>query len=290
MQIRFSIQTLRYADERVRLYNEHGPGNSGLPRAYLDATQIAIANGDLARGRIFAERAVEGWRTAYGSDSKEVMEYSSIVRNPAKLQLYRLSMRWETSLHEAPRGLKSNDFEDWLWRREKPKKPEQLGQLTDLRNRTIFPGFTALPSSDIVDLDFYGEVDGTYQPIRHWCFLGEIVDSITLHHLELKLTDVEAKRIPLHFNTDGRGSELASVQIQKGYTVAVLYAQRRVFTYGDPGIKHTDPQMLKVRTANPCSETSLRFTDVILPYEDLSRITKQVAGIERSNSTVLEKE
>lgn len=250
LQIRFSMQTLRYADERVRLYNEQGPGNSGLPRAYLDAAQIAIANGDLARGRIFAERAVEGWRTAHGSDSKEVMEYSSIVRNPAKLQLYGLSMRWKTLLNEAPRELESNDFEDWLWRREKPVR---LGQLTNLRDRTIFPSFAALPSSDSVDLKLYGEVDDTHQPVRHWCFLGEIVGSTTFHHLELELTDVEANCIPLHFNTDGRGSELAPEKIQKGYTVAVLYAQRHVFLYGDPGIEHRNPQMLKVRTANPCS-------------------------------------
>jgi hypothetical protein len=60
MQMQFSLRSLRYADERVRLYNERGPGNSGLPRVYLDAAQIAVANGDLARGRIFAERAVEG--------------------------------------------------------------------------------------------------------------------------------------------------------------------------------------------------------------------------------------
>ncbi|KAF2679583.1 SET domain-containing protein [Lentithecium fluviatile CBS 122367] len=245
MLMKFSLRTLRYVDERVRLYNEQGPGNSGLPRAYLDAAQITIANGDLARGRIFAERAVEGWRTACGSDSKEVMEHGSLARNPAKLQLYGLSMKWKTSSDEVPQGLDQNDFEDWLWRREKPKKLEQLEQLADLRNREIFPSFAALPNSNS-DLDFYKKVDGTYQPLRHWYFLGEIVDSITLHHLELELTDIDDKKSSLHFYTDGRGSELAPAQIQKGYTVAVLYAQCRVFTYGDPGIRHEDPQMLKI--------------------------------------------
>ncbi|KAF2465698.1 SET domain-containing protein [Lindgomyces ingoldianus] len=246
MQLNFWLRTLRYVDERVRLYNEQGPGNSGLPRAYLDAAQIAIANGDLARGRIFAERAVEGWRTACGSDSKEVIEHRSIAQDPAKLHLYGLSMKWKTSEEEVPQGLDPNDFDDWLWKREKPKKVEQLGQLTDLRNREIFPSFAALPNSNKVDLDFYEKVDDTYQPLRLWCFLGEIVDSITLHHLELTLTDIDDKKIPLHFNTDGRGRELAPAQIQKGHTVAVLHAQRRVFMYGDPGIGLGDPQMLKI--------------------------------------------
>ncbi|KAF2108247.1 hypothetical protein BDV96DRAFT_504933 [Lophiotrema nucula] len=246
MQMIFSLRTLRYVDERVHLYNEQGPGNSGLPRAYLDAAQIAIANGDLARGHVFAERAVEGWRTALGSDSKETIEYGSLAQNPAKLQLYGHSMKWKTSSDEVPQGLDPNDFEDWLWRREEPRKLDQLGQLTDLRNYKIFPGFAALPNSNSVDLEFYGKVDGTYKPLHYWCFLGEIVDSITLHHLELELMDVDDKKIPLHFNTDGRGSELEPAKIQRGHTVAVLYAQRHVFMYGDPGIRHENPQMLKI--------------------------------------------
>jgi hypothetical protein len=249
MQMKFSLQTLRYVDERVRLYNEIGPGNSGLPRAYLDAAQTAIANGDLARGRIFAERAVEGWRTASGSDSKEVVEHSPLARNPTQLQLYGLSMKWKTSADEVPQGLDTESFEDWLWRREKPRKTEPLGQLMDLRNSDIFPAFSGLPTRNSGDSRFYEIVNGTYQPLRRWCFLGEIVSSATLHHLELELADTNDKKIPLHFNTDGRGSELPPAHIQKGHTVAVLYAQRHVFMYGDPGIRHEDPKMLKVRAA-----------------------------------------
>lgn len=55
------LRSLCYLDQQVRLYNEQGPDDAGLSRAFLDAAQIAIANGDLARGRIFAERAVSGW-------------------------------------------------------------------------------------------------------------------------------------------------------------------------------------------------------------------------------------
>jgi hypothetical protein len=288
MRMNFLLRTLRYADERVRLYNEQGPGDSGLPRVYLDAAQTAIANGDLARGRIFAERAVEGWRIAYGSDSKEVIERVSLARDPAKLQLYGLSMKWKTSLDEVPQGLDPNDFDDWLWRREKPKKLEQLGLLTDLRNCVMFPGFTALPNRDSVDLDFYKKVDGSYQPLCHWCFLGEIVESTTFHHLELELKDVDDKKIPLHFNTDGRGSELAPAQIKKGYTVAILYAQRHVFIYGDPGIRHENPRMLTVCTANPYNQASVRFTNVIRRHEDFPTVIEEVAGVERSDSTVLD--
>jgi hypothetical protein len=52
------LQNLRYIDQQIRLYNKLGSNDNGLPRAFFDAAQIAIANGDLARAQIFAERAV----------------------------------------------------------------------------------------------------------------------------------------------------------------------------------------------------------------------------------------
>jgi hypothetical protein len=30
-------------------------------------------------------------------------------------------MKWITKVDKAPQGLEPSDFEDWLWRREKPK-------------------------------------------------------------------------------------------------------------------------------------------------------------------------
>jgi hypothetical protein len=271
MAMDFSIQTLRYVDERVQLYNEQGPGNSGLPRAYLDAAQIAIANGDLARGRVFAEKAVEGWRIAYGSDSDEVIEYTALAKDPSKLPLYGISMKWKTSLDEAPMLCDSNDFEGWLWRRPLPKL-DQLGQLTNLRNRDIFPEFTALPYSSKMSPGLFQGSEGMYQPSRHWCFLGEITDSTTIHHLELKLTDVDDKTMPLHFNTASRGTEVASARVRNGYTVAVLDARRRAFIYGDPGIDHVDFRMLKVRKTHSHAGSPCGVTNVIENRADLPSI------------------
>lgn len=279
----FSRQALRYVDERIRLYNQQGPGNSGLPRAYLDAAQIAIANCDLARGSVFARRAVEGWRTAQGSDSDEVAEYAPLVQDPSNLPLYGISMKWKTSLEEVPSELDSNDFEDWLWKREQPKKTRQSGRLASLRSRDIFPGFADLPCS-LDSPGFHRGSQDTQQSSRHWCFLGEISDSITLHHLELQLVDVDDKTIPLHFNTKGRGSEFSVAQLRKGYTVAVLYAESHAFVHGDPGIKLICSEMLKVRKTHLAIQFPPGLTDVI---EDLPCIVGQVAGPERSNSAIL---
>ena len=236
------LQALRYVEQQVLLYNEQGPDDAGLPRAFLDAAQIVIANGDLARGQIFAERAVSGWRTSQGSDSTEVIEYGPLARDPSKHQLYGMSMKWKTTVDEAPRHLEPSDFEDWLWKREKPKRP---GQLADLRSSTIFPSFIELPSDNDFDLDFYdsGEM---INHRRHWCFLGEIVDYATLIRLQMEIKDVDNSKIPLYFYTDGRGSELAPTQVQRGYTAAILYAKRDAFGFDKPGIRHEDPRLIKV--------------------------------------------
>ncbi|KAL9127121.1 MAG: hypothetical protein Q9217_003947 [Psora testacea] len=279
------LRSLRYVDQQVRLYNEQGPDDAGLPRAFFDAAQISIANGDLARGRIFAERAVSGWRTDLGGDSMEVIKHRTLARDPSKHELYGVSMKWRTTVDEAPRGLEPSDFEDWLWKREKPKQP---GQLADLRSHATFPGFIDLPDENDVDLDFYESSDMvTYRPRRHWCFLGEIVDFATLLRLQMEIKDVDGRKIPLYFYTDDRGSELAPAQVQRGYTVAILYAQRHAFKFCEPGIRHEDPRMIKVPQQLPiyiikldlCSLTKRDVTQIFpLSLHKLLALNDQGAG------------
>lgn len=235
------LQKLRYVDSLVSLYNKLGSNDIGLPRALLDAAQIAIAHGDLARGRIFAERAVSGWRLALGSDSTQVVDFEPIAADPRKLSdLYGLSKKWNTQVNEVPNGLDPSDFEDWLWRRA---KPASQGQFANLRDRESFPGFTDLP--DKPSFLHYGMA--AERPQRHWCFFAEIVEKNFLFRMLLNLRDVDGKQIPLFFYTDGRGRELPPAQVQQGYTVAILYPRRHYFQAGEIGIRHEEPKNIKVR-------------------------------------------
>ncbi len=83
----------------------------------------------------------------------------------------------------------------------------------------------------------------------------------------MEIKDVDGRKIPLYFYTDGRDSELAPAQVQRGYTVAILYAQRHAFVFCEPGIRHEDPRMIKVPqqlpiyiiTANERHATQINF-------------------------------
>ncbi|KAF7883425.1 uncharacterized protein EAF02_005345 [Botrytis sinoallii] len=110
---------LRYVDQQVRLYNELGPNDTGLPRAFYDAAQTSIANGDLARARIFVEKAVRGWTALGGENSPSALQYTALLRNLEKHELYGMSKKWKMAVDEVPTGLEEEKWENWLWRRKK---------------------------------------------------------------------------------------------------------------------------------------------------------------------------
>lgn len=240
----FPLRTLRYFDQQVCFYNEQGREDLGFAQAFVHAAQLAIANSDLARGRVFAERAASVWTISLGGDSTQAIKHRALAQDPSRYELFGVSTKWKTKVNETPQGLEPSDFEDWLWRREKPKA---LGLPANLRSRATFPRFTDLPDENDLDPRFYERSNiGTYRPRRHWCFFGEIVDFASLPRLQIEIKDVDDTKIPLYFYTDSRGSELVPGQIQKGYTVAILYAERHAFMFCEPGIRHEDPQTIKV--------------------------------------------
>jgi hypothetical protein len=69
----------------------------------------------------------------------------------------------------------------------------------------------------------------------------------TLVRLQVDIKDVNDKTFPLFFYASGGGSELSPSLVQKGYTVAILYAQYHGFAFSEPGFRHEDPARIKVR-------------------------------------------
>ena len=122
------------------------------------------------------------------------------------------------------------------------------GQMADVRDRETFPSFSDLPEEFDLESDYFEGTDmANRRPARHWCFLAEIMDFTSFIRLQMTVKDVDGATIPLFFHTPFKGGELVQSQIQKGYTVAILYAVRHAFMFCEPGIRHENPQMIKVR-------------------------------------------
>ncbi|KAL4901263.1 hypothetical protein BDW74DRAFT_181841 [Aspergillus multicolor] len=178
------------------------------------------------RTGIFAERAERLWRISEGDDGENVDKTAPLARDRSQLSLYGMSMRWRTAVDDVPVGLGTAEFEDWLWRRENASAAGPRMQTgLRLRNRATFPAFSALPHKWGADMDYY---DGSGRPRRHWCLLAEIVDFDFLTRLHLEIRDVDG------------------MKIQKGYTVAILYAQRHSFEFDSSGIRLEDPARIKI--------------------------------------------
>lgn len=239
---------LRYVDEQVRLWSEGpSPDVLGLGRAYPDAFQIAVANGDLARARVFAERVTALYLDSMGADSPDVEAYRGFASDPAGHEYYGLSMKWKTGCGDVPRGLAAHDFEDWLWRRrgETGSGPRAV---VDLRDGDTFPPFRHLPHEDEVETDYveYGD-SMERRPRRHWCFFAE-VHQVNKSAGHLDVVAVDAVGVPgfLILDASCKSGQAISSRIRKGHTIAVLYAKQHSMYGGRNAILVQNPRAVKV--------------------------------------------
>jgi hypothetical protein len=67
-----------------------------------------------------------------------------------------------------------------------------------------------------------------------------------LTRLQMEVKNVYDDSVELFFHTERRGNELAPAKVRKGYTVTILYAHQHAFAFGEPGIRHEDPQLINV--------------------------------------------
>ncbi|KAG6131484.1 hypothetical protein E4U12_003651 [Claviceps purpurea] len=217
------LQTLAYFHTQTRLYSELGREDIGFAQALEEAACLVIAHGDLARGRVFSERAASIWTTIWGSDSPRAIMWGTRARDLSLHERFGYSMSWKTAVDEVPHGLGPDDFENWLWKRE---KPTELAPPANLPSRSCFSGLHLQETSLV--------------PLGRDC--GRHLSPSS----EFEIKDMQGHMIPLRFYTKDRGSELTADQVKRGYTVAVLDASKHVFKSGPPGIRHEDPRMIKI--------------------------------------------
>ena len=234
------MRKLHDVHKLLKLVDDEGFADGSVPRAYYDAFQIAITHGDIARASIFAERAASARVILEGKDSQTVQNMEGLARNPSQHMAYGVSKKWRTAADDIAKDLGKDEFERWLWRKQITK----TSQYADLRSGTAFPPFDDLPEDNDISLEFFESADGfSYHPRKHWCFLAEIVDVENFVRLRLLVKDKTGRTVPIAFYTNDRGFDL---NLQKGSTVAILYAEQHGFLDTSVGIRHENPTAMKV--------------------------------------------
>ncbi|KAG6093267.1 hypothetical protein E4U30_004471 [Claviceps sp. LM220 group G6] len=233
-----SLTMLKCIDARVSLLRELDREDRNYGDALSDAASLVITMGDLARGRVFAQKAAAIWQRLLGSDNSLTKTYTVMAQSPSPNHDLGIAL-WPTRVNDVPKGLGSDDFDDWLWRREKPSLAAPRG--TIMERRDFFSPFSELPHKNGVRGDVYSKSR------RHWCFLGQILeDPLLVRPLSLEVMDMYNKKTKVHFYTKTKGAEVEAYLETPGSTVAILNATRQDFHFGPPGIRHTDPRMIKI--------------------------------------------
>lgn len=115
--IRTPIACLYHAHRVLELLEEEQIEDARIPRLYYDAFQIAIANGDQARAKVFTERAYATRVILEGEDSPEVARLKGFVERPSSHRLYGTTWAWRQGTGKIPKNLTKSEFEGWLWKR-----------------------------------------------------------------------------------------------------------------------------------------------------------------------------
>ncbi len=87
-----------------------------LPRAYYDAFQTAIAHGDQARAKTFAERAYAARLCCEGKDSPATLQMKLLAESSKSHRLFGMSKKWRQNETRISKGLEDEEFEKWVWR------------------------------------------------------------------------------------------------------------------------------------------------------------------------------
>ncbi|KAJ6510856.1 hypothetical protein C8R45DRAFT_1161963 [Mycena sanguinolenta] len=153
---------------------------------------------------------------------------------------------------------------------------------SDLRNPKSFPSFT-----ECAPIEHYDRRDWDntlLSPPRHWCYLGEIVEHATVPIRNfLTVQDKNGRETHLSSNFDLE----AQFNVKVGSTIAILYAERKYFSFGEHGLRLDHAKFVKIF---PCNlETLLRINDEI-ESETLAVSPKKCQGCgkaEEPNNTKL---
>lgn len=152
-------------------------------------------------------------------------------------------------------------------------------ELTDLNDEEAFPRFLDCPYEHEIPYprDHYRELeDGSYVPIHHWCFLGEITYcSTVMSRLCLTVKDRTEKIINVAFYLDPHAygevpdfpvhHNIPRALTKKGNTIAILYPHQHDFVDGSIGFRIENGDRVQVGPILFGGGLAKRLTYLVFP-------------------------
>ncbi|KAJ4353926.1 uncharacterized protein N0V89_005657 [Didymosphaeria variabile] len=218
------LQRLRRLEEVARHWAELG-SSTQIHDTNLEAAALALSHSDVARGNIFFGRAYASYVLAHGDNDPTARDLRARSEVLTRSACYGQSTRWQTSRDDVPRDDIPGLLETWLWKKEEDLPKTSL--FADLQDRSTFLGIGGLPTEGRFDLEYHQDAStGQSNPKRHWCFMGEIKDKVTLKgQLQLMVKDIDDHVTGIFFHDRNKGAKVSQF-FNKNETVVVLYAQR----------------------------------------------------------------
>ncbi|KAF5611427.1 mynd finger and set [Fusarium subglutinans] len=159
-------------------------------------------------------------------------------------------------------------------------------KLANLQDKKHFPGFEDLSWDNQLELDYYRQREnGFWEPRKHWVFIGEIVEVDIGFRVKLTVKDRDGLEIPIAIYTESRGLELGASNLQAGNTVVIFYAVKHLFMDMTIGIRHEDPEYLKIF---PISlDNMMKLSDKIQTHATLTNGMRTCHGCNEKSSKLL---
>ncbi|KAM0275097.1 hypothetical protein ACHAQH_007577 [Verticillium albo-atrum] len=233
------LENLHRKYNMILLIDFAGINDVSVWYTYVEAFVIvAKLDVDRVRAGIFIQRAV--------TLAAEVRGYD----HSSHIELLPLAYRFPPDrLHgaEPPGGLDSGKLEAWLWKLEPTVFPPAQ-KLVNIRTSDFFPSFEQLPWA----LGGESEAQRIAKRLavrKHWMLIGEVVEVDFSSHTtraSMVIEDKAGQELPLEFHVEHADQGLGSEKLCVGWTVVVMYAERKQLSNGNIIVMVTKPRFFKV--------------------------------------------
>ena len=109
-------QHLQNVRKLILLLESEEISDARLARAYYDVFQTVTAHGNMARAKVFAEKAYAARLCCEGEDSPGTLRMKLLAGNPKSHRLFGTTKKWIQNEKKIPERLGDEEFEKWLWK------------------------------------------------------------------------------------------------------------------------------------------------------------------------------